>query len=150
MDFITSIKVCYSKYTDFEGTASRSEFWWFYLYTWILALLCWIPFVNILIIIIIIGTVIPYVAVAIRRLHDLNYSGWRILWGMIPLFGTILLIIWYAREGDLNNTARTSQARNDTSADNPSVTFEDPIQTERPHRRMDDDTDLSSGKTKFR
>ena len=32
MGFLTSLKVCYTKYADFEGTASRSEFWWFYLY----------------------------------------------------------------------------------------------------------------------
>ena len=155
MDFITSIKICYSKYADFEGTSSRSEFWWFYLYNWILYLLSIIGFVlssalGIVILLLMIGTVIPYVAVAIRRLHDLNYSGWRILWGAIPLFGTILMIVWYAREGNLNKTVETSQIRNDPSAVNPHVTFEEPIQAERPRTNTPDDTDLSAGKTKFR
>ena len=102
MDFITSIKVCYSKYADFEGTASRSEYWWFYLYTWLLIPFCFIPYVQILFIIIALTTVIPYMAVAVRRMHDLNYSGWRILWGLIPLLGSILLIVWYSKEGNLN------------------------------------------------
>ena len=150
MDFITSLKVCYTKYADFEGAASRSEFWWFYLYNWLLFPFLFIPFVNILFIIILFATVIPYMAVAVRRMHDLNYSGWRILWGIIPLFGTILLIVWYAREGHIHKTVRTSQVRNDASTVNPHVTFEEPIQTESPRRSVDDDTDLSSGKTKFR
>ena len=155
MDFITSIKVCYSKYADFEGSASRSEFWWFYLYNWILYFLAIIGFVlssalGILIVLLMIGTVIPYVAVSIRRMHDLNFSGWRILWGAIPVFGTILLIVWYAREGYIHNTVRTSQIRNDASDVNPNVTFEDPIQTGRPRSNTSDDSDLSSGKTKFR
>ena len=104
MDFLTSLKVCHTKYADFEGTASRSEYWWFYLYSWLLIPFCFIPFVQILFIIIALATVIPYMAVAVRRMHDLNYSGWRILWGLIPLFGSILLIVWYAREGNINNT----------------------------------------------
>ena len=104
MDFLTSLKVCHTKYADFEGTASRSEYWWFYLYTWLLIPFCFIPYVQILFIIIALTTVIPYMAVAVRRMHDLNYSGWRILWGLIPLLGTILLIVWYSKEGNLNKT----------------------------------------------
>ena len=106
MDFLTSLKVCHTKYADFEGTASRSEYWWFYLYTWLLIPFCFIPYVyvQILFIIIALATVIPYMAVAVRRMHDLNYSGWRILWGLIPLFGSILLIVWYSKEGNLNKT----------------------------------------------
>ena len=102
MDFLTSLKVCHTKYADFEGTASRSEYWWFYLYTWLLIPFCFIPYVQILFIIIALTTVIPYMAVAVRRMHDLNYSGWRILWGLIPLLGSILLIVWYSKEGNLN------------------------------------------------
>ena len=150
MGFLTSLKVCHTKYADFEGTASRSEYWWFYLYTWLLIPFCFIPYVQILFIIIALTTVIPYMAVAVRRMHDLNYSGWRILWGLIPLLGTMLLIVWYAREGNLNKTVETSQIRNDPSAVNPHVTFEEPIQSDKPRTSTRDDTDLSAGKTKFR
>ena len=105
-EFISAVKTFYNKYADFEGTASRSEYWWFYLYTWLLIPFCFIPYVyvQILFIIIALTTVIPYMAVAVRRMHDLNYSGWRILWGLIPLLGTMLVIVWYAREGNINNT----------------------------------------------
>jgi uncharacterized membrane protein YhaH (DUF805 family) len=42
---------------------------------------------------------IPGLAVTVRRLHDLDKSGWHILVGLIPLVGGIILIIWYATEG---------------------------------------------------
>ena len=41
---------------------------------------------------------IPGLAVTIRRLHDINKSGWWLLIALIPLIGSILLIIWLATE----------------------------------------------------
>ena len=46
-----------------------------------------------------IATIIPSIAVAIRRLHDTNKSGWFLLLGLIPFVGAILLIVFYATEG---------------------------------------------------
>ena len=121
MGFLTSLKVCYTKYADFEGTASRSEFWWFYLYTWLLIPFFIIPYVQILFIIIALTTVIPYMAVAVRRMHDLNYSGWRILWGLIPLLGSILLIVWYSKEGNLNKDDEVKIEEEEEVKKDPSV-----------------------------
>ena len=45
------------------------------------------------------GTLIPFIAVGVRRLHDINKSGWWILVGAIPLIGTISLIIWLLKQG---------------------------------------------------
>lgn len=42
-----------------------------------------------------IAIIIPGFALSIRRLHDLNKSGWWILLGLIPIVGGIILIIWY-------------------------------------------------------
>jgi hypothetical protein len=44
-------------------------------------------------------TAIPSIAVAVRRLHDIDRSGWWILIGLIPLVGVILLLVWFASEG---------------------------------------------------
>jgi len=41
---------------------------------------------------------IPSLAVAVRRLHDTGRSGWWFLIALIPLIGTILLIVWLATE----------------------------------------------------
>jgi uncharacterized membrane protein YhaH (DUF805 family) len=148
MGFTESIKTVYNKYAEFEGTASRSEFWWFYLYNWILSLLSSItiillPALGIVFCLLAIGTIIPYAAVSVRRMHDLNYSGWRILWGFIPLFGTILLIVWYSKEG---NQTRSNNTEFNTLNSNPSDSQRDKINISKPK----DNNKESQGKTKFR
>ncbi len=45
------------------------------------------------------GTFIPSLAVAVRRLHDTNKSGWMYLIGLIPVVGVIILIVFLATEG---------------------------------------------------
>ena len=98
MGFTESLRTCFEKYANFNGRASRSEFWWFYLfYT-----LCWIigfvinPVVEL---VVVLGLLLPYIAVAARRLHDIDKSGWLQLIGLIPLIGWIIMIIWCATEG---------------------------------------------------
>jgi uncharacterized membrane protein YhaH (DUF805 family) len=43
--------------------------------------------------------VIPSIAVAARRLHDIDKSGWWMLIGIIPLIGWIIVIVWYCTDG---------------------------------------------------
>ncbi len=109
MDFGTSIKTCFSKYADFSGRASRSEFWWFALFGFIGGIVTAV--IDVMIfgysleaygptnIIFSVITFLPYIAVGARRLHDINRSGW---WQLIVLtvIGIILLIIWWATVGE--------------------------------------------------
>jgi Protein of unknown function (DUF805) len=44
-------------------------------------------------------TLLPGIAVSIRRLHDLDRTGWWILLALIPLIGWIILLIWYISKG---------------------------------------------------
>tara|TARA_B100001013_G_scaffold272045_1_gene172993 strand:- start:125 stop:439 length:315 start_codon:yes stop_codon:yes gene_type:complete len=58
------------------------------------------------------GTLIPSLAVSIRRLHDTGRSGWRLLVGLMPLVGWILTLIWYLSD---------SEARENKYGPNPKI-----------------------------
>lgn len=91
MGFGEAIKVCFSKFADFDGRASQAEFWWFVLFTFIVSLLTY-GFGCIV-------TFLPSLAVGSRRLHDTGRSGWFQLLSIIPFVGLILLY-WWAISGD--------------------------------------------------
>ena len=103
MGFMEAVKSVYSRYVDFQGRSARSEFWWFQLFFIIVYLVSFaitmaIPFFGIVILVFYLGSLLPMLAVSIRRLHDLDKSGWFILIGMIPVVGLILLY-WYCLKG---------------------------------------------------
>ena len=80
MTFTESIKTCLQKYLDFSGRASRSEFWWFFLFTVIVRVVTgWIPFVGF---VIALALLLPSLSVTARRLHDTNRTGW---WMLLPI-----------------------------------------------------------------
>ena len=83
MNFTEAIKTCLiKKYSSFSGRASRSEFWFFYLFLFIGYIICVTLMIAIsfnlfwLMGLFVIGMIIPGLAVTARRLHDLNKSGW--------------------------------------------------------------------------
>jgi uncharacterized membrane protein YhaH (DUF805 family) len=97
MTFAESVRTCLSKYVDFNGVASRSEFWWFFLFQILVVLV--LSFVSQLIAdIAALALFLPSLAVAARRLHDTGRSGWWLLIGLIPVIGTIVLIVFWVQE----------------------------------------------------
>ena|SRR3989338_2931029 len=88
------------KYAVFTGRAGRAEFWYFTLFNIIIVILLNIISSiigdgnNILISLYYLAVLIPSLAVSVRRLHDTDRSGWWILIGLIPLIGTIILIVF--------------------------------------------------------
>jgi uncharacterized membrane protein YhaH (DUF805 family) len=107
MGFSDAIKTCMGKYATFNGRASRSEYWWFYLFT---LLLTWggslvaavtmpVELADLMSVIIGLVFIVPVFAAGSRRLHDIGKSGW---WQLLflTIIGAILLIYWYAKEGD--------------------------------------------------
>lgn len=91
MNFVESIQTCFRKYADFNGRATRPEYWWFVLFQFVAYLVLgaisdWAVGVFWLV------TLLPGIAVAVRRLHDTGRSGWWLLLGFIPLVGALVLI----------------------------------------------------------
>lgn len=100
------------KYVDFNGRARRKEYWYFTLFNVIFILICsaidnhfgWMYShtsdlyaynLGFLTIAYYLATILPALAVSVRRLHDTDRTGWWILIGLIPLIGTIVLIIFF-------------------------------------------------------
>ena len=129
MGFGQAIRSCLGKYGTFSGRASRSEFWWFYLFT---AIVSGIPIflgaivlavasgssgngsadgfgLLIAVVLYIIGFLaslaffIPTLAVGCRRLHDRGTSGWLQLLLLVPCANIILIIFWVLAGTDGDN-----------------------------------------------
>lgn len=117
MGFKEAVRVCLKeKYVTFSGRASRSEYWWFLLATFLIpALLAGIGFLLMdfdtgqpstlsmiafsLAGLFYLGVILPMIAVAVRRFHDVNLSGWwylgGLLAGMIPYVGILASIAMF-------------------------------------------------------
>ncbi len=125
MSFQDSVRtVLTQKFATFDGRARRSEFWWFALFTTIVQVIASIidrailgadSQVGVVAGIAWLALIVPSLAVGARRLHDTGRSGWWQLLSLIPLVGTIILIIWWAKDGDTapnphGNTPKTTDA----------------------------------------
>jgi uncharacterized membrane protein YhaH (DUF805 family) len=99
MGFFDAIKICFVKYVDFTGRASRSEFWYFVLFVAVAELGLFVLY-RPLAFAFVIAAILPRLSVAARRLHDIGRSGWWLLLGFLPVIGWIALGIWYCQSGD--------------------------------------------------
>ncbi|MDQ9027570.1 MULTISPECIES: DUF805 domain-containing protein [Acinetobacter calcoaceticus/baumannii complex] len=94
-----AIFTCFKKFADFKGRARRREFWYFELFCVLLSLL--LSFMNEdLATLAMLVTLIPNIAVNVRRLHDIDRSGWWMLIALVPIVGVLLLLFWAAQEGN--------------------------------------------------
>lgn len=92
-------------YVDFSGRARRKEYWYFVVVQSVLIILAMIldymmfnSEMGIFYGLVGLGLFLPSLAVTIRRLHDTSRSGWWMFIQLIPLIGTILLLIWLASD----------------------------------------------------
>lgn len=46
---------------------------------------------------------LPSLGLGVRRLHDINRSGWWLLLGLLPVIGTIILIVWFCKESQMTD-----------------------------------------------
>ena len=86
------------KYAVLSGRASRSEFWYHYLFFAIGAAITTLIH-PILYLVFALGLTIPTISVHVRRLHDIGKSGWFYWIILIPFVGAILMIIWLCKKG---------------------------------------------------
>lgn len=121
MGFKDAIRVCMKeKYASFEGRATRTEFWLFYLYYMIFAFVGMFVgavaggligyaaddfSLTAVVYFVVAGLIglaffIPYISATVRRLHDTGRSGWWFWIILVPFFGSIILIILLLLESE--------------------------------------------------
>lgn len=97
MDFKQAVLTCLrDKYFEFNGRAGRSEFWWFFLFQFVVMFVTSM-FSNILYGIAVLALLLPGLGAGARRLHDIGKSGWFLLLGFIPLVGALILIYFFVQ-----------------------------------------------------
>lgn len=93
---------CIKQYATFTGRARRTEFWMFALANFLIAILIgligFILNTDILSSLYSLLVLVPNIAVAVRRLHDIGKSGWFYLVALIPIIGWIWLLILFCQD----------------------------------------------------
>lgn len=129
----------YRRYADFSGRSQRKEYWMFALFTTIVALLlvaimfAGMPavdeygtpgdpsmmfYVGIgLLILFGVGSIVPSIAVQVRRFHDQDKSGWFVLLGFIPYVGGLIVFVFMCLDGTSGSNRFGDDPKDPTNAD---------------------------------
>ena len=99
LGFSAAVSTCLGKYFTFSGRARGSEFWYFYLFCLILEGGSQVLFGEEVYMIIVLALLFPTWTVSVRRLHDSNKSGWRLLWAITGI-GVLFILYWLIIKGD--------------------------------------------------
>lgn len=101
--FADAIQMGFNKYASFAGRSSRSEYWWWQLFTFIVGVCGYFigQFIGVWFgTIIWLALFIPSLSVTCRRLHDIGRAAGWIFIGLIPVVGQIILIAWACQQSE--------------------------------------------------
>lgn len=107
--FVKAFMKMLANFSDFQGRTSREDYWWAVLGCFLLSLvvgiICgWLGLVGKIISgLLSLVLFIPELSLNVRRLHDINKSGFWLLIGLIPLVGGIILLLLAIKEGDADS-----------------------------------------------
>lgn len=104
MGFQEAIQSGLQNYANFSGRSSRSAYWYWYLFTVILAIVLAVveaiigtyPLISLLVFL---GLILPGFAVGTRRFHDTGKSAWNWLWSFVP-FGSLYILYLFVKASD--------------------------------------------------
>lgn len=110
MSFTNAVRKCLSNYVTFSGRAQRSEHWWFVLFVALTSVAAMIldnllgltwdtvgdgPIQTLAGL----ALLLPGISVAVRRVHDLDRTGWWVCIFLIPIIGVIIFLFFACRRG---------------------------------------------------
>ena len=107
MNFGEAIKFGFNNYANFQGRSRRSGYWYWALFNALVSAAFNVlsggetdNFFGILGGLAGLALLLPSLAYGVRRLHDINKSGWFILFALIPIVGWIFLLVWYVTDSE--------------------------------------------------
>ena len=132
------LKVVRDNYANFNGRASRQEYWMFILFNFIFTIV--VGFIDVFLslgflsLLYVLAILIPGLAVLVRRLHDVNKSGWWFFIIFIPIIGAIWMLILLCTDGNPGENsygpspkaAPVSNKEPDTETDEPDTETDEP------------------------
>lgn len=94
-----------NNYAKFDGRVTRRQYWMFTLYSMLVSIamnivIAILPFLAIVSLLYAIALIVPSIGLGIRRLHDLNLSGWFFLIAFVPVLGGLALLFLFCMPGD--------------------------------------------------
>ncbi|MBT55200.1 MAG: DUF805 domain-containing protein [Mameliella sp.] len=99
---VEAFKLFFANYINFEGRSNRGEYWWAFLAIILISIVLTVvdgmigmPLFGS---IFSLATLVPGIAIGIRRLHDIDKSGWFLLIGLIPIIGALILIYFFVQK----------------------------------------------------
>lgn len=129
MDFATAVKSFWANYRNFKGRARRSEYWFIQLFlilTNLAAAAIDLALMDgdvdrfianggggIVGLIWIIATIVPALAVLVRRLHDIGKSGWWGLISLVPFVGAIVILVFTVQDSQAEVNSYGPSPKND-------------------------------------
>jgi uncharacterized membrane protein YhaH (DUF805 family) len=117
-------KVVFENYANFNGRARRSEVWYYILANIIILITAAVidsstglnfeplPY-GVIYSIYALATFLPGIALAIRRLHDVGKSGWFLLISLLPIIGSIWMLVLFCTDGDHGKNDYGQDPKND-------------------------------------
>ena len=110
VDFPEAVKLGFQRYIDFSGRSSRAEYWWFTLFIVLVDVIVTavdtvvlgtdLRDIGLLSTVWQLATLIPSLAIGVRRLHDIDKSGWWLLLWFVLVIGWIVLFVWAIKQSD--------------------------------------------------
>jgi uncharacterized membrane protein YhaH (DUF805 family) len=110
--------LAFKNWNKFNGRANRSEYWYFVLFYFLIGIILYYVDISFLgynpmnptslgvtQIIFNLLVLIPSLSVTVRRLHDINKSGWNMLWNLLPIIGTFYIIYLNILKGGIEDNS---------------------------------------------
>ena len=108
--FGEAVRNFFQQYAYFRGRSTRAEFWYMQMLNVLVSIVLSYCISNLaaefsamLSSLWTVGTLIPYLALSFRRLHDTDRSGWHLLWSLLPVIGWLILLVFYIQPSKENN-----------------------------------------------